>query len=51
MDLIAEQYDANDSALRRLTETIKDAVDPQGILSPGKQGIWPGRSVERQRVR
>jgi 4-cresol dehydrogenase (hydroxylating) flavoprotein subunit len=50
MDLIAEQYDANDSALRRLTETIKDAVDPQGILSPGKQGIWPGRSVERQLV-
>jgi 4-cresol dehydrogenase (hydroxylating) len=44
MDLIAEQYDANDSSLRRLTETIKDAVDPSGILSPGKQGIWPARS-------
>jgi 4-cresol dehydrogenase (hydroxylating) len=26
-----------------LTETIKDAVDPAGILSPGKQGIWPAR--------
>jgi 4-cresol dehydrogenase (hydroxylating) len=25
----------------RLTETIKDALDPNGILSPGKQGIWP----------
>ena len=22
-------------------EKIKDAVDPDGILSPGKQGIWP----------
>jgi 4-cresol dehydrogenase (hydroxylating) len=25
----------------RLSETIKDALDPAGILSPGKQGIWP----------
>ncbi len=41
MDHIAAQYDFNDHALMRLTETIKDAVDPTGILSPGKQGIWP----------
>jgi 4-cresol dehydrogenase (hydroxylating) len=25
----------------RFCETIKDALDPHGILSPGKQGIWP----------
>ena len=24
-----------------LPETIKDALDPGGILAPGKQGIWP----------
>ena len=28
-------------AYLRFAETIKDAVDPNGILSPGKQGIWP----------
>jgi 4-cresol dehydrogenase (hydroxylating) len=41
MDLVSDQYDFNDHALRRLTEAIKDTVDPNGILSPGKSGIWP----------
>jgi 4-cresol dehydrogenase (hydroxylating) flavoprotein subunit len=41
MDLVAEQYDFNDHAQRRFNERLKDALDPDGILSPGKQGIWP----------
>jgi 4-cresol dehydrogenase (hydroxylating) len=41
MDLVADQYDFNDHAQRRFLQTIKDALDPNGILSPGKQGIWP----------
>lgn len=41
MDLAADQYSWGDHAYRRFTETIKDAVDPNGILAPGKQSIWP----------
>jgi (+)-pinoresinol hydroxylase len=43
MDHVAETYSFNDHALRRFHETLKDAVDPNGILSPGKSGIWPKR--------
>ena len=41
MDLAAAQYDFNDGALLRFSETLKDALDPDGILAPGKSGIWP----------
>jgi FAD/FMN-containing dehydrogenase len=41
-DDIAAQYDWGEHAMLRLYGTLKDALDPYGILSPGKQGIWPG---------
>lgn len=40
-DDVADQYSFNNHALRRFNETLKDAVDPNGILSPGRGGIWP----------
>jgi hypothetical protein len=47
-DLAADQYSWNDHAYMRFCETINDALDPQGILAPGKQGIWP-RSMREGR--
>ena len=48
MDFAAAQYNFNDGALLRLSETIKDALDPAGILSPGKQGVWPAAWRDRR---
>lgn len=41
MDKVARSFDFNDRALLRLNETVKNALDPNGILAPGKSGIWP----------
>jgi hypothetical protein len=41
MDQIASTYNFNNSSMMKLNETIKNALDPKGILAPGKNGIWP----------
>ncbi|NVM98122.1 FAD-binding oxidoreductase [Arthrobacter sp. SDTb3-6] len=46
MDRIADGFDFNNHAVRRLQERIKDALDPAGIIAPGKQGVWPARFRE-----
>ncbi len=48
MQTVSDVYSYNNYALRRLQETLKDAVDPKGILSPGKCGIWPKRMRKTQ---
>ncbi|KAK2736472.1 hypothetical protein FQN55_001649 [Onygenales sp. PD_40] len=48
MDLVAQQYDYRGGSLMKLNELIKDTLDPNGILSPGKQGIWPKRWREER---
>lgn len=40
-DLVSNVYSFNDYALRRFTESLKDAADPNGIIAPGRGGIWP----------
>lgn len=43
MDQVAGTYKWNDGALMKFNERLKDALDPQGILAPGRCGIWPKR--------
>lgn len=39
-DQVAQSYSWNNGALRKFNETIKDAIDPNSILAPGRNGIW-----------
>lgn len=48
MDQVAMTYDFNDHALMKLNETIKNALDPKGILAPGKSGVWPQTNDEEK---
>jgi 4-cresol dehydrogenase (hydroxylating) len=41
MDELMATYAWNDNALMRMNEALKDALDPKGILSAGRYGIWP----------
>jgi len=48
-ELIMQTYSYNDHALRGLLETIKDAVDPNGIMSPGRYAIRSGHAGKTSR--
>ncbi|OQV03471.1 FAD linked oxidase, domain-containing protein [Cladophialophora immunda] len=42
-DQVAATYSWGGGALRKFNETLKDALDPNGILAPGRNGIWGRR--------
>jgi hypothetical protein len=45
-DTVMNAYSFNNNILRRVNERIKDALDPNGILSVGRYGVWPKRLRE-----
>jgi (+)-pinoresinol hydroxylase len=40
-DAVMSTYSFGNHALLRFHEAIKDAIDPNGIVSAGRYGIWP----------
>ena len=49
MDDVMATFNYNDGALLRLHERIKDALDPNSIMAPGKSGIWGARFRDQRR--
>lgn len=47
MDDVADQFDFNNHIHRRFLESLKDTIDPRGVLAPGKSGIWPRQYREK----
>ena len=45
-DAVMDAYSFNGNILRRVNERIKDALDPNGILSAGRYGVWPAHLRE-----
>lgn len=42
-DRLMSKYSFNNNALLRFHQKIKDGIDPNGIISPGRYGIWPAK--------
>ena len=47
-DDVMATYSFNDHALLRFHERVKDAVDPNGIISAGRYGVWPRHLREKK---
>lgn len=42
-DQVMDTYSWNNHALSKLNAKLKDALDPAGIMAPGRCGVWPAR--------
>ena len=42
-DRVISKYSYNNNALLRFKEKLKDSIDPNGIIAPGRYGIWPAK--------
>jgi len=51
MDDARAVHSFGDHAYRRFLERIKDAIDPNGVIMPGRHGIWPSRYEHLRHVR
>ena len=40
-DQVVSKLSWNNNSLLRFEEKLKDGIDPKGIISPGRYGIWP----------
>ncbi|KAF1962087.1 FAD-linked oxidase-like protein [Byssothecium circinans] len=47
MDQVAGTYNWNNNALMKFNNKLKDTLDPNGVLAPGRCGIWPKRYRNR----
>jgi 4-cresol dehydrogenase (hydroxylating) len=46
MDAVAAKLDFGDGAQLRVLQALKGALDPNGIIAPGKQGVWPAGTAD-----
>jgi 4-cresol dehydrogenase (hydroxylating) len=47
-DLVTSKFAFNDHILMRTHEVLKEAMDPNGIISPGRYGLWPKQYRNRR---
>ena len=42
-DRVIGKYSFNNNALLHFKEKLKDSIDPNGIIAPGRYGVWPAK--------